>query len=83
MQIATTSSHYKLDVELIDRLDPIFIKKAMTEADGKFLEPDLDQQEDANNPIYSRNGKSSSQLTRAALKKFRKLLRHYQNAIHP
>ncbi|WNZ93445.1 DUF3114 domain-containing protein [Streptococcus iniae] len=75
--------HYKLDVELIDRLDPIFIKKAMTEADGKFLEPDLDQQEDANNPIYSRNGKSSSQLTRAALKKFRKLLRHYQNAIHP
>lgn len=75
--------HFKLDVELIDRLDPIFIKEAMIEAESKFLEPDLDQQGDSSNPIYSRNGKSSSQLTRAALKKFRKLLRQYQNTMKP
>ncbi|HEP6115913.1 TPA: DUF3114 domain-containing protein [Streptococcus pyogenes] len=70
--------HRLLDIDPILLFDPAFIEKAINSPDATFLVPDLEQQRDKHNPIYSRNGKSSKQLTRAAVKKFKKLIHHYQ-----
>lgn len=73
--------HRLLDIDPILLFDPAFIEEATHSPEATFLVPDLEQQGDKHNPIYSRNGKSSKQLTRAAIKKFKKLLHHYQSTI--
>ncbi|MDV5976987.1 UNVERIFIED_CONTAM: DUF3114 domain-containing protein [Streptococcus canis] len=72
--------HRLLDIDPILLFEPAFIEEATNSPDAPFLVPDLEQQGDKYNPIYSRNGKSSKQLTRAAVKKFKKLLHRYQEA---
>lgn len=72
--------HRLLDIDPILLFEPAFIEEATNNPDAPFLVPDLEQQGDKYNPIYSRNGKSSKQLTRAAVKKFKKLLHRYQEA---
>ncbi|CRH93156.1 Protein of uncharacterised function (DUF3114) [Chlamydia trachomatis] len=73
--------HRLLDIDPILLFDPAFIEETTHSPEATFLVPDLEQQGDKHNPIYSRNGKSSKQLTRAAIKKFKKLLHHYQSTI--
>ncbi|MGT2934794.1 DUF3114 domain-containing protein [Streptococcus castoreus] len=73
--------HRLLDIEPIMLFDPDFIDKATNSPEATFLVPDLTQQRDKHNSIYSRNGKSSKQLTHAAIKKFQRLIYHYQEII--
>ncbi len=72
--------HRLLDIEPIELFEPDFIETAMINPNSPFIVPDLEQQNDQQHPIFSRDGKSSKQLTKMAAKAFKKLLRHYQQA---
>ncbi|MGT2744990.1 DUF3114 domain-containing protein [Streptococcus phocae subsp. phocae] len=70
--------HKHLDVDPIDLYEPDFIEKTITNPQQEFKTPDLKQQADHADPIFSRNNKSLKQLTKSAVKTFKKLLDHYR-----
>lgn len=73
--------HRQLDVNTAKIFDPDFLVQTLSNGDKPFVAPDIKQQKDKKNPIYSRDGKSTKQLIKAARKKFKKLLNKYQKAL--
>ncbi len=70
--------HKELDVNPITYYEPEFIIKAMTDGTNTFITPTKKEQKDKTNDIYSRDGKSSKQLTKEATKRFKKLISNYK-----
>lgn len=67
--------HKSLDMDPVNIYDPLLIKNAIIDHNIAFIAPSLLEQKDKTNPVYSRNGKSSKQLTRKAIKN----LKNYSN----
>ncbi|WP_259138287.1 DUF3114 domain-containing protein [Streptococcus sciuri] len=75
--------HIQLDVTPIVYHEPYFITKAMTANGITFVEPSLEEQKDKHNRIFSREGKSSKQLSKALSKAFQKRIKTYQKLLTP